>query len=72
VTQTNASQTEEISATSEALAAQATQLQALVGRFKVERESSPVASAPMDRAPTAALPELAPRFAPAHQALPAR
>ena len=37
VVQRNASQTEEINATSEALAAQASQLQALVGRFKLDR-----------------------------------
>jgi methyl-accepting chemotaxis protein len=36
VVQSNASQTEELSATAESLAGQAAQLQALVGRFKLE------------------------------------
>jgi methyl-accepting chemotaxis protein len=41
VVQRNASQTEEINATSEALAAQASQLQGLVGRFKLDRDEAP-------------------------------
>lgn len=41
VVQRNTSQTEEINATSEALAAQASQLQALVGRFRLDREGMP-------------------------------
>ena len=45
VVQRNASQTEEINATSEALAAQASQLQSLVGRFRLERAEAPAPEA---------------------------
>ena len=45
VVQRNASQTEEINATSESLAAQAGQLQALVGRFKLDQLAAPEAAA---------------------------
>ena len=41
VVQRNTSQTEEINATSEALAAQASQLQALVGRFRLDSAGAP-------------------------------
>jgi methyl-accepting chemotaxis protein len=43
VTQSNAAQTEEITATSDALASQAEQLQELVARFKLQRSSLPAA-----------------------------
>jgi len=60
VVQRNASQTEEINATSESLAAQAGQLQALVGRFKLDRaEASEPLPAP--EAEPATAPDPAPR-----------
>ena len=69
VTQSNASQTEEISATSEALAAQATQLQALVGRFRLQGAAAPVAQPFAERSAAPPAPEIALPLAPAPQAL---
>jgi methyl-accepting chemotaxis protein len=54
VVQRNASQTEEINATSVSLAVQAEQLQALVGRFKLEREEALAPQATPEAQPEAA------------------
>ena len=47
VTQSNAAQTEELTSTAQSLAAQAEELQALVGRFKLGRRR-PMATRPAD------------------------
>jgi methyl-accepting chemotaxis protein len=67
VTQANAAQTEELSSTAQSLAAQAEQLQALVGRFKLADGHRAVTQAPMVEA---AAPKRAAKSVP--KALPAK
>ena len=64
VTQANAAQTEELSSTAQSLAAQAEQLQALVGRFKLDDGTRAAAKRPAE-APAHAAPKPAPGARPA-------
>jgi methyl-accepting chemotaxis protein len=61
VTQSNASQTEELNATAEGLASQAQQLQALVGRFKLNAAAAGAATPVVRVAEKSATPKLAKR-----------
>ena len=60
VTQSNATQTEELSSTAQSLATQAAQLQMVISRFKVGNEAAPArpAAAPAAPAPKARAPKL--------------
>jgi len=62
VTQSTAAQTEQVSATAQSLAGQAGQLQALVGRFKLEHVAHATSATPS--VPTTLLRESAPSISP--------
>jgi methyl-accepting chemotaxis protein len=69
VTQANAAQTEELSSTAQALATQARELQALVGRFKLDDGDAPAAGSPPAATAAAAGPAaVASVPSPAHRA----